>query len=263
MERRFYLGGSYIAHQALLAGRIDTYVEYTGTALSAILKQPPPPDPGSVFRIVQKEYRARYQLDVLPPLGFNNSFAMIMRPEDAARLEARTLSALARSAVRFRLGVGYEFLDRLDGLPGLVRTYGLRFSGPPQVMDLALLYRALESKQVDIIAGSNTDGLIEALGLAVLEDDLHYFAPYDAVPIVRAAALPAFPRLRPALMGLCGRISAAAMRRLNYAVEGEKRDPETVVRAFLPTIRTSDLNSKGVIETGPSVLLPKGKQFPL
>jgi osmoprotectant transport system substrate-binding protein len=233
VERRFYLAGSYICHQAILAGRIDMYVEYTGTALTAILKQPPQSDRAKVFEIVRDQYRQRFGLEVLPSLGFDNSFAMVMRGDEAMQYNLRTLSDLAAVAPRMRMGVGYEFLERPDGYPGLVKTYGLKFAEPPRVMDLGLLYRALQSKQVDIVAGSNTDGLIAALGLVVLEDDLHYFPPYEAVPIVRPQMLQEYPPVRAALEKLTGRVSAEDMRHLNYAVDGEKKDAAQVVEQYL------------------------------
>jgi osmoprotectant transport system substrate-binding protein len=233
IERRFYLAGTYICHQALLAGRIDMYVEYTGTALVAILKQPPSSDHAAVFEAVKKQYADRFGLEVLPSLGFNNTFAMIMRGNDARRLKLRTLSDVAAVAPQLRLGVGYEFLERPDGYKGLASRYGLAFKEAPRVMDLGLLYRALENNQVDLVAGSNTDGLIAALDLVVLEDDRHYFPPYDAVPIVRRQTLERHPEVRSALRRLSGRLSAQEMRRLNYAVDGEKRDAAAVVREFL------------------------------
>jgi osmoprotectant transport system substrate-binding protein len=233
VERRFYLAGSYICHQALLAGRIDMYVEYTGTALTAILKQPPQSDRAKVFEIVRDQYRQKFGLEVLPSLGFDNSFAMVMRGEEARQHNLRTLSDLAALAPTMRMGVGYEFLERPDGYPGLIKTYGLKFAEAPRVMDLGLLYRALQSKQVDIVAGSNTDGLIAALGLVVLEDDRHYFPPYEAVPIERPQALQEYQPVRAALERLTGTISADDMRHLNYAVDGEKKDASQVVQEYL------------------------------
>ncbi len=233
IERRFYLAGTYICQQAILAGRIDMYVEYTGTALSAILKQPPQSDRAKVFDIVKTQYQQRFGLEVLASLGFDNSFAMVMRSDDALRNNLHTLSDLAAIAPRMRMGVGYEFLERSDGYQGLISTYGLRFAEPPRVMDLGLLYRALEAKQVDIVAGSNTDGLIAALGLVVLEDDRHYFPPYEAVPIVRPAVLAEFPQVRAALSLLSGQITAEDMRQLNYEIDGEKRDAAQAVARFL------------------------------
>jgi osmoprotectant transport system substrate-binding protein len=235
VERRFYLAGTYICQQAILSGRIDAYVEYTGTALAAILKRTAPTDPTEVFNIVRDEYQRRFQLTVLPSLGFNNSFALAMRGDDARSKGITTLSQLAQYASSMRLGVGYEFLERADGFPGLARTYGLKFAAPPSVMDLGLLYRALQSKQVDIVAGSNTDGLIGALGLVVLEDDRHYFPPYDAVPIVRTESLQRINGLQAALTQLCGIIKTEDMRQMNYAVDGQKQDAAEVARNFLAT----------------------------
>jgi osmoprotectant transport system substrate-binding protein len=233
IEQRFYLAGTYICHQALLAGRIDMYVEYTGTALAAILKEHPSGDSRSVFQQVKEAYKRKFNLDVMPPLGFNNSFAMVMRGDDARRLKLTTLSQLASVAPHLRLGVGYEFLERRDGYKGLVSTYGLKFAEGPRVMDLGLLDRALQNQSVDIVAGSNTDGLIAALGFVVLEDDKHYFPPYDAVPIVRPQVFQECPRARAAFDHLSGRITAEDMRQMNYAVDGEKRDAAEVAMEFL------------------------------
>lgn len=233
IDKRFYLAGSYICHQALLAGRIEMYVEYTGTALVAILKEPPSSDHAAVFNTVKELYSQRFGLEVLPSLGFDNTFAMVMRGGDARRMRLKTLSDAAAVAPQLRLGVGYEFLERPDGYKGLAAKYNLKFAEAPRVMDLGLLYRALQNNQVDMVAGSNTDGLIAALDLVVLEDDLHYFPPYDAVPIVRRQTLERYPEVALALRGLSGRITAEDMRRLNYAVDGEKKDAAIVVRDFL------------------------------
>jgi osmoprotectant transport system substrate-binding protein len=233
VDRRFYLAGTYICQQAILAGRINVYPEYTGTALAAVLKQRPSGDAPQVYEDVKNEYRRKFGLEVLPPLGFNNSFAMVMRGEDARRLALTKLSQLAPQAPQMKLGVGYEFLERQDGYHGLVRIYDLKFADAPRVMDLGLLYRALENRTVDIVAGSNTDGLIEALGLVVLQDDRHYFPPYDAVPVMRPELLRRCPAARFAFDRLAGRITASEMRNMNYAVDGKKEDSALVARQFL------------------------------
>jgi osmoprotectant transport system substrate-binding protein len=233
VDRRLSLAGTYICHQALLAARIDLYVEYTGTALAAILKQPPTGDHQQVYEEVQVEYRRRFGLQVFPSLGFDNTFAIVMRGDDARRMNLTKLSQLAPFSPKLRMGVGYEFLERRDGYHGLASTYGLKFAAEPRVMDLGLLYRALENRQVDLIAGANTDGLIAALRLVVLADDRHYFPPYDAIPIVRNDTLQRHPAARSALDRLTGRISADDMRSMNYAVDGEKRDAAQVAHEFL------------------------------
>ena len=232
VERRFYLAGSYISHQALIAGRIDAYVEYTGTALTAILKQPVAKNPEAVLGTVRRLYHERYGVAVTAPLGFENTFAMVVRGEDAKRLRLHTLSEAVKAAENWRLGVGYEFEERPDGLQGLLRAYGLRFAGQPRVMDLGLLYRAMNAHQVDIVAGNSTDGPIAALGLVILDDDRHYFPPYQAVPLVREEALQRWPELGPALADLGGKISADEMQAMNDAVDGQHRDPADVVRDF-------------------------------
>ncbi len=232
VERRFYLAGSYICQQALVAGRIDGYVEYTGTALTAILKQPVSRDPQLVLDTVRQLYASRYRVTVGPPLGFENTFAMVIRGEDARRLHLTTLSQAAQYTPQWRLGVGYEFEQRPDGLPGLSAAYGLKFAAPPRTMDLGLLYRALEAHQVDMIAANSTDGPIQALGLTMLQDDRRYFPPYQAVPLVRDEALQRWPKIQAALDALAGRITADDMRAMNEAVDGQHRDPAGVVRDF-------------------------------
>ena len=233
VERRFYLAGTYISHQALVAGRIDTYVEYTGTALTAILKQPVESEPANVYAKVKREYASRFNLEVMDPLGFNNTFAIVIRGETARRLNLHTISEAAPYVAEWRPGFGYEFMERPDGYPGLAQTYHFTFGQPPRIMDLGLLYRALLEKQVDLVAGNSTDGLIAARDLAILEDDKHYFPPYQAVPMVRRETLRRHPAVREALNQLGGKISDGEMRRLNYAVDGEHRDVVEVVREFL------------------------------
>ena len=232
VDRRFYLAGSYIAHQSLISGRIDLYPEYTGTALTAILKKPIQSDRATVYSTVKSEYEKRFQLAVTGPLGFNNTFAMVMRGDDARRMHISALSQAAAYAAQWRLGCGYEFSERPDGLKGLLQTYNLHFAAPPRIMDLGLLYRAIEEKQVDLIAANATDGLIASLDLKILEDDRHYFPPYEAVPIVREETLQRFPALLSTLNELHNQISDAEMRELNYAVDGQHRDVVEVVAEF-------------------------------
>jgi glycine betaine/choline ABC-type transport system substrate-binding protein len=232
VERRLNLGGTFICHDALVAGKIDLYPEYTGTALTAVLKEPPQNDPSAVFRGVQEKYRARFNVEVMPPLGFNNTFAMIVRGDDAEKLHLRSISDVAPYTPKWRAGFGYEFMERLDGYRGWVAAYGLHFAGEPRILDLGLLYRALAEKQVDIVAGNSTDGVIASLHMVALDDDRHYFPPYEAVPLVRRATLDQHPEVRDAIAALAGKISVDEMRRMNYAVDGERRDPADVVREF-------------------------------
>src|SRR5712692_7007694 len=233
VERRFYLGGTYIAHQSILAGRIDTYPEYTGTALTAVLKQSPGSDRKAVYDRVKSEYEKQFHLTLGPPLGFNDTFAIEVRGDDARRLHLATLSQSAAFTPQWRAGFGYEFMERPDGYKGLVATYGLRFAAAPRIMDLGLLTRALKDHQVDLIAGNMTDGLIPALDLFALDDDKHYFPPYEAVLVVREQTLAEHPEVKQALDELAGKISDAEMRQLNYAVDGQKRDVKGVAREFL------------------------------
>jgi osmoprotectant transport system substrate-binding protein len=232
VERRFYLAGTYICQQAILAGRIDIYPEYTGTALTAVLKDKREGNRENVYQKVKEEYAQRFGLSVGPTLGFDDTFAIEIRGDDARRLGLKTISQAAPYTPQWRAGFGYEFMERPDGYKGLVATYGLQFAGPPRIMDLGLIARALKNKQVDLIAGNMTDGLIPTLDLFVLEDDLHYFPPYEAVPVMRQDMLARHPEVGQALDALAGKISDDDMRRLNYAVDGEHRDVKDVVREF-------------------------------
>jgi osmoprotectant transport system substrate-binding protein len=252
VERRFYLAGTFICQQAILAGRIDVYPEYTGTALTAVLKQQPnigqpSGDKHQVYERVKQNYESKFGLSVGPPLGFDDSFAMVIRGDDARRLHLQTLSQAAQFTPHWRAGFGYEFMERPDGYKGLVASYGLRFAEAPRIMDLGLITRALKDRQVDIIAGNNTDGLIPALDFFVLEDDHHYFPPYEAVAIMRDEMLKNHPEVGAGLGELAGAISDEDMRRMNYAVDGKHRDAAAVVKEFL--------RQRGLVNT-PTGLLP-------
>ncbi len=233
VERRFYLAGTYICQQAILAGRIDVYPEYTGTALTAILKQRASGDRSEVFQMVKKQYEQRFGLTLGPAFGFNDTFAMEIRGEDARRLNVHTLSESAQFAPQWRAGFGYEFMERPDGYRGMVSTYGLHFAGQPRIMDLGLLARALKDHQIDFAAGNATDGLIPAMDLFALTDDKHYFPPYEAVPIIREETIQKHPEIAHALAAVENKISDSEMQQMNYAVDGQHRDTQDVVREFL------------------------------
>jgi osmoprotectant transport system substrate-binding protein len=237
VERRFYLAGTYICQQAMLAGRIDSYPEYTGTALTAVLKQGISRDKREVYQRVKDEYERRFALTLGPALGFNDTFAMEIRGEDARRLNVRTLSQAAQFAPQWRAGFGYEFMERPDGYRGLVATYGLHFTEQPRIMDLGLLARTLKERQIDFAGGNATDGLIPALDLVALEDDRHYFPPYEAVPVVREQTLQQHPEIAGPLADLGGKISDEEMQKMNYAVDAQHRDTQDVVREFLRSKR--------------------------
>jgi osmoprotectant transport system substrate-binding protein len=232
VERRFYLAGTYICHQALLDGRIDMYVEYTGTALTAVLKEPPEKDPHAVLERVRSEYARRFHLLVEPPLGFDDSFAIVIRGEDARNDHIQTISQAARYASSWRAGFGYEFMERPDGYDGFVKTYSLKFSGLPRIMDLGLLYRALTAHQVDIVAGNTTDGQLLSGDFTVLEDDRHYFPPYQAVTIVRGAIANEHPEAISAISELAGKISDQDMEHMNYEAIVRHKDVSAIIREF-------------------------------
>ena len=232
VQRRLNLGGTLICDRALTTGDIDVYVEYTGTALTAVFHRPVITDPSAAYEDVRDQY-SRSGRTLLPALGFDNTFAILVRGQDARSLGLKTIDDAARVTPRWKAGFGYEFLERPDGYPGLAKAYGLHFAGDPHVMDLTLSYRALSSGQVDLIAGDATAGLISALDLVQLEDSRHYFPPYDAAPVARAQTLLKYPQVRIALERLGGRVTAADMRRMNYAADVEHKDVPQIVSAFL------------------------------
>ena len=231
VERRLDLGGSFVCHRALVAGELDLYPEYTGTAFTAILKEKPIADAAAVRTQVGAAYARQWGLVWAPPLGFENTFALVMRGDDARRLGIAKVSDLARHP-ELKPGFGYEFVERADGLPGLAAAYGLAFAARPAEMDLGLLYPALAQGKVDVVAGNSTDGLIAAMGLSVLEDDRRYFPPYEAAFVVRGAVWKN-PRVRRALEALSGAITAQAMRRMNAAVDRDGKSPAVVAKEFL------------------------------
>lgn len=233
VERKLHLGGTFVCHQAITSGQIDLYVEYTGTAFTAVLKHEPGPPADSVRQLVAADYARQWQLVWVEPFGFDNTFAITVRQTAADSSGLRRISDLAAVAPRLKAGFGYEFLERADGFPGLARVYGLRFAAPPLAMDLGLTYRALADGKVDVIAGNSTDGQIEALHLAVLADDRHYFPPYEAAPVVRAALLQRHPEVRRALAELAGKIDDAEMRHLNARADVQHEDIGAIARDWL------------------------------
>lgn len=235
VDRKLDLGGTLVCDKAIEAGDLDVYPEYSGTALTAILKRPISADRDAVMRDVKNEY-AKRGLTWGPPLGFENTFAIIVRRADAEQHGLRRISDLAKVSGTFRPGFGYEFVERPDGWSGLQKHYGLDFATPPKTMDLGLTYRALAASSIDVIAGNSTDGLIDALGLVVLEDDRRFFPPYDTVIVSRndlakkCAAAPA------ALQSLANTFDEPAMRRLNYAIDANKRAPSDTAREALASL---------------------------
>jgi len=228
VERQFELGGN-LPHEALLSGKVDLYPEYTGTAYAAILHHTPISNPRQVYEQVKQEYATQFGLDISPPLGFENTFAMLVRGEDARRLKLKNISDATPYAPGWRAGMGQDFMSRADGFPGFSKAYGLKFREVRE-MDLSLTYIALASKQVDLIAGNSTEGRIATLDLVQLEDDRRYFPPYEAVYVVRKAALT--PTLSEVLSKLSNAITTDEMRKLNYEVDGNKRDVKEVVREW-------------------------------
>ncbi|MEA5511636.1 glycine betaine ABC transporter substrate-binding protein [Crocosphaera sp. UHCC 0190] len=233
VERLFDLGGTFICHEAVKSQKIDGYVEYTGTAFTAILKEKPINNPQLVYQKVKEAYHNQFQLEVMPSLGFENTFAILIRGEDAKKYQIKTISEVAKYTPEWQAGFGHEFLAREDGYPGLSKTYNLTFTSQPKAMELGLMYRALADKNVDLVAGNSTDGLISVLDLFMLEDDKHYFPPYETVPIFNQKTLKEHPKLQPIIEHLSGQISSQEMQKLNYLVDHEKQPVKAVVKDFL------------------------------
>ncbi|MGE0468300.1 MAG: glycine betaine ABC transporter substrate-binding protein [Nitrospira sp.] len=233
VDRKLDLGGTMLAHHALVNGDIDLYPEYTGTALATVLKLPPAHDPATALTLVPAEYQTRFSVEWMDPLGFNNTFAMVIREDDARKTKIATLSEAGRYAPGWNLGVGYEFQQRSDGLAGLLKTYNLSLDGSPTMMDLGLLYKALDQRQVSMVAGNATDGQLSVLDVRVLLDDQHYFPPYDCALAVRSETLKSNTLLRIALTELAGLFTDRTMRTLNYQVDGAHRPVREVAEQFL------------------------------
>ncbi len=231
VERRFHLGGTFVCHRALLNGEIDVYVEYTGTALTAVLELPVDTDPERVYQTVRRVYRERWGLEWTQPLGFENTFALVVRRADAEAQGFVSIADLAPRGADLVAGFGPEFMARPDGYPGLREMYGLEF-GSIRQLDLGLMYRALADDQIDVAVANSTDGQIAGLDLLVLDDDRRYFPPYQAAPVVRGTTLEREPRLSEALSGLTDALTPETMRNLNYEVDVEGRDVSEVVRAW-------------------------------
>ncbi|MFM7408900.1 MAG: glycine betaine ABC transporter substrate-binding protein [Cuspidothrix sp.] len=232
VDRKFNLGGTFIAHEAVKAGKIAGYVEYTGTAFTAVLKEKPITDPQIVYEKTKQSYQDKYKLTVMQPLGFENTFAMIIRGEDAKKWQIKTLSEIGKYSPQMQAGFGYEFLERADGFPGLSKTYGLKFANIKQ-MELGLMYQALKEKQVDLVAANSTDGLIPMLDLVILEDDKKYFPPYQAVPIFNQEILQKYPELVTTINQLGGKISTTEIQQMNYQVDNQSQAVEKVVSEWL------------------------------
>ena len=231
VDRKFDLGGN-LAHSALVGSQIDLYPEYTGTSFTAILHHQPITDPRAVYDQVKREYESQFNVEVSAPLGFDNTFAMLVRGEDARHFNLKTISDAARYTPKWQAGFGHDFVVRPDGYPGFSKTYGIQFAGVNE-MSLDLTYQALASRQVDLIAGNSTDGRIAALDLVQLTDDRHYFPPYEGVFLTRKDTLTRVTTLVEILQKLSGALPTDEMRKLNYEVDGARRDKKNVVREWL------------------------------
>lgn len=238
VDRRFNLGGTLLAHGAILKGDIDIYPEYTGTALNVVLRQDAPSsDPAVAYQLVRDGYEKSFHLRWLNPLGFNDTFAMVVRSGDASRLQAPTLTAAKTRP--WRLGIGYEFLTRTDGLRKLDQTYDLQWQDTPQSMDLGLLYRALEQGQIDMGAANSTDAQLTTGKFTALRDDRNTFPPYNACFVVREELLSRRPEVAWALGLLSDRVSDEAMRRMNRRVVIAHEPVAKVIKDFLETLETA------------------------
>ncbi|WP_267383810.1 glycine betaine ABC transporter substrate-binding protein [Cyanobacterium sp. uoEpiScrs1] len=233
VERRFNLGGTFICHEAVKNRKIDGYVEYSGTAFTAILAQKPISDSQKVYQQVKAAYNDKFNLEVMPSLGFKNTYAVLIRQQDAEKYNIRTISEVSKYTPQWQAGFDHEFLAREDGYLGLAKTYNLNFHLPPNVMDLGLIYRVLANKKVDLVAGNSTDGSIPILKLTMLEDDKNYFPPYEAIPVFNKETLQQYPQIKTVVQQLAGKISTSAMQQLNYQVDYSRKSVTEVVNNFL------------------------------
>jgi osmoprotectant transport system substrate-binding protein len=233
VERSLNLGGTLLAHQALLSRQIDLYPEYTGTALAAILKDPLDTDPAAVLARVRSQYLQKFQAEWLDPLGIDDTFAMVVSGAEARARGLETLTDAAKTPEAWALGVGYEFEQRADGLAALEKSYHVHWKGSPKTMDLGLLYQAIQQGQVTMIAANSTDGLLSKLDLKVLRDDQHAFPPYQVCIVASQDAMRATPGLREALQELSGKFTNQQMQHLNLEVDAEHRPVAQVAAEFL------------------------------
>lgn len=231
VQRKLNLGDTLVCETAMRSGDLDLYVEYTGTALTAVFKQPVLLDSNQVNARVAASYAATGR-EMLSPLGFNNTYVILVRGDEARRLGLKTISDAAKLTPTWQAGFGSAFLDREDGYKGLAQTYGLKFADAPLAMNLSLTYRALAERQVDLISGDATNGLISKLDLFALEDDRRYFPPYHAVPVVRTETLNLHPELRTLIERLAGKVTDQEMRQMNYEADVERKDPSLIVKDF-------------------------------
>ncbi len=233
VERRFWLGGTQVVHQAILRGDIDMYPEYTGTAYQVILKQHRLNSPRAVYDYVRRAYSRDFHLQWLEPIGFNNTYALTMQQDRARRLGISTISDLAEKSDGLSVGLDPEFLERPDGWPGLQRAYNLKFAARPRQLDPGIVYRAVANGDVDVVDTYSTDGRIPAFKLTILRDDRRFFPPYYAAPVVRNEVLKEHPELEQVLNKLAGQISETEMQRLNYQVDQQGKQAKDVAAEFL------------------------------
>lgn len=240
VERKANLGGTLIAHAALVKGDIDLYPEYTGTALSSVVKTPPSSDAAAVYKQVSDAYQKQYHLTWLQPAKVNNGYALLVSKQTADKYHLKTLSDLAKVAPQLTIGAGAEFGDRLDGLKGLDQTYGIKFKNFRQFAKVGLRYDALAADQIDVANGFATDWQIAENQYVALEDDKHLFPPYEVAPVVRDDALAKHPQVREVLNNVNQLLDNATMQKLNAEVEKNKEEPRDVAQDFL--------RSKGIIK---------------
>ena len=238
VERKINLGGTLIVHKALEEKQVDFYPEYTGTMLTAVLKMDPMTDRAAVYNKVKDEY-AKKGLVLLNEAPVNNTYNMVVTPDTAAKYKLETLSDLAKVSKELKLGAGPEFRDRKDGIPGLKQTYGMEWKEDLQ-MAIGLRYQALQNKQIDVVNGYATDGMISALKLKRLKDDKNLWPPYYVVPVVRKEVLDANPKIAEVANKVSSLLDEATISALNYKVDGDKMEPKDVAADFL--------KSKGVLK---------------
>ncbi|WP_300381718.1 glycine betaine ABC transporter substrate-binding protein [Clostridium sp.] len=233
VETSLNLGGTQIAFNALKSGSIDLYVEYTGTAYVNLFNiNDGNTDTDDVYNIVKEKFEKDLGLELLKPIGFNNTYAIATTKEIASKYNLKKVSDLQAISGELLAGPTIEFANREDGLLGLNEAYNIKFKSVKPV-DGGLRYTALINGESDIIDAFTTDGLIDKFDLTILEDDKSFFPPYYAAPLIRMDTLEKYPELKDVLNMLNGKITDEKMRKLNYEVDVNGKDPKMVAKEFL------------------------------
>jgi osmoprotectant transport system substrate-binding protein len=233
VNRKLNMGGTFVCFEAIKNGDIDIYPEFTGTALTALLKADVISDPDEAYEFVSNEFDKQFNIKWFKDLGYNNTYAIAISNEAYEKYGVETNSDFAKISEDFVFGAEHEFFDRQDGYDGLVAEYGITFKGEPKRMNVALKYQAIGNGEVDATIAYTTDGALKQYDLKILEDDKGFFPPYYVAPIIRKETLEKYPELEQVLNLLGGQVDEETMTGLNYKIDVEGIAIETVAKDFL------------------------------